>query len=262
MEIWAKKSKLLRIQTAALTRVDPVAGLGIPLGAVVQDVVGNRIGRRFARHAWELADRIRWVNAGTASVPWRTSRARTAAARISAVKPGSVLACLPAQERGEPVGPIYPFSDDEVDQLMNHSGECVLMWATKDGWPVGVTHTFLWHDGKIWLTFAAHRHRAEAIRRDSRVSVNVSSAGYSPLAPKGLPRGAITFKGRGEFFDDNETKTWFYPALSKKLSPSDEGAATFFTLPPPAPRHQLRDGLRGGHGAVPVPRDHSTRGVR
>lgn len=124
---------------------------------------------------------------------------------------------------------IYPFSEDEVDQLMNHSGECVLMWATKDGWPVGVTHTFLWHDEKIWLTFASHRHRAEAIRRDSRVSVNVSSAGYSPGAPRGLPRGAITFKGRGEFFDDDETKQWFYPALSKKLSPSDDGAATFFT---------------------------------
>jgi nitroimidazol reductase NimA-like FMN-containing flavoprotein (pyridoxamine 5'-phosphate oxidase superfamily) len=124
---------------------------------------------------------------------------------------------------------IYPFSDDEIDQLMNNSNECVLMWATKDGWPVGVTHAFVWHEGKIWLTFGAHRHRAAAIRRDPRVSVTVSSAGYPPRSAKELPRGAITVKGRGEFFDDDETKAWFYPALSEKLSPTNPDAAKFFT---------------------------------
>ena len=34
----------------------------------------------------------------------------------------------------------------------------------------GVTHAFFWKDGKIWLTFAAHRHRTVAIKRDSRRS--------------------------------------------------------------------------------------------
>ena len=58
---------------------------------------------------------------------------------------------------------IYPFTDEEVDALMTNAHEAVLMWATKDGWPVGVTHAFFWHDGKIWLTFAAHRHRAAGI---------------------------------------------------------------------------------------------------
>ena len=48
---------------------------------------------------------------------------------------------------------IYPFTEEEVDHLMTHSNECVLMWATKDGWPVGVTHAFVWHEGKVWLTF-------------------------------------------------------------------------------------------------------------
>jgi general stress protein 26 len=123
---------------------------------------------------------------------------------------------------------IYPFTDREVDDLMNHSNECVLMWATKDGWPVGVTHAFVWHDGKIWLTFAAHRHRAAAIRRDNRVSVNVSSGGYAPGAAKDLPNGAITFKGRGEFLDDDESKHWFYTALSKKLNPDSAAGEGFF----------------------------------
>lgn len=123
---------------------------------------------------------------------------------------------------------IYPFSDDEVDAMMTHAGEAVLMWGTQDGWPVGVTHAFYWKDGKIWLTFAAHRHRAAAIRRDPRVSVNVSSASYPPGASEQLPHGAITFKGTAEFFDDDDTKGWFYPALAKKVSPSDAGFEEYF----------------------------------
>jgi len=123
---------------------------------------------------------------------------------------------------------IYPFTDAEVDQLMNASNECVLMWATKDGWPVGVTHAFVWHDGKIWLTFASHRHRTDAIRRDNRVSVNVSSCGYPDGAPQSLPGGAITFKGHAEFKDDEKTKHWFYTALSQKLNPNNPAGEKFF----------------------------------
>ena len=135
-----------------------------------------------------------------------------------------------AQTLDHEIVSIYPFSDEEIDQLMNTSVECVLMWGTKDGWPVGVTHSFVWHDGKIWITFASHRHRAAAIRRDNRVSVNVSSKGY-PEQREDLPAGAVTFKGTGEFFDDEETKKWFYGALSKKLNPeSPEGEEFFYNL--------------------------------
>ncbi|HEY6599153.1 MAG TPA: pyridoxamine 5'-phosphate oxidase family protein [Pseudomonadales bacterium] len=123
---------------------------------------------------------------------------------------------------------IYPFTDAEVDQLMTHSRECVLMWATKDGWPVGVTHAFVWRDGKIWITFAAHRHRAAAIRRDNRVSVCVSSTAYPPGTGDSFARGAITIKGHAELFEDEATKGWFYPALSKKLNPTNADGEKFF----------------------------------
>ena len=112
---------------------------------------------------------------------------------------------------------IYPFTDDEIDALMNNAVEAVLMWSTKDGWPVGVTHAFVWHDGKIWITFASHRHRALAIKRDERVSVAVSSMTYPAGADESLPQGGITFKGTGEFFDDTETKEWYYKLLAAKV---------------------------------------------
>ncbi len=136
-----------------------------------------------------------------------------------------------AQTHDHEMVSIYPFTDEEVDQLMDNSVECVLMWGTKDGWPVGVTHAFVWHEGKIWITFSEHRHRTAAIRRDNRVSVNVSAMGYPDGAPEGLPGGAITFKGTGEFYQDEETKKWFYEALSKKLNPeSKEGEEFFYNL--------------------------------
>ena len=120
---------------------------------------------------------------------------------------------------------IYGYSQEQIDQLMNEAQECVLMWGTKDGWPVGVVHAFVWHDNKVWITFASHRHRAAAIRRDPRVSVAVSAV----TAPS--VQGAATLKGRAEFFDDDETKAWFYPALAKKVSPdSKEGEAAFRNL--------------------------------
>jgi len=133
-----------------------------------------------------------------------------------------------AQTNEHEIVSIYPLTDEEIDQLMDHAAEAVLMWSTKDGWPVGVTHAFFWRDGKIWLTFAEHRHRTVAIRRDNRVSVNVSSQSYPRNAPRELVSGAITFKGTAEFFDDEETKGWFYPALAKKVSPDNAGFEKFF----------------------------------
>ena len=120
---------------------------------------------------------------------------------------------------------VYAYDESQIDRLMTEASECVLMWATRDGWPVGVVHAFVWRDGKVWLTFAAHRHRAAAIRRDPRVSVAVSAATASSMS------GAATLKGRARFHEDDETKAWFYAALAKKVSPdSKDGEDAFVAL--------------------------------
>lgn len=123
---------------------------------------------------------------------------------------------------------IYGHSEEQKQELMKRAPECVLMWATRDGWPVGVVHSFVWQDGKIWITFAVHRHRTAAIKRDNRVSVTVSGA--TSTDPK-CPRGAVTVKGRATFHDDEETKKWFYALLAKKVSPDNkEGEDAFYSL--------------------------------
>ena len=126
---------------------------------------------------------------------------------------------------------IYPFSDEEVDLLMNSAQECVVMWATNDGWPVGVIHSFVWAEGKIWVTFSSHRHRAHAIRRDPRVSVSVSALTYGDGAPEDAPMGGITFKGHGEFIEGEAKREWMYDALAARVQPdSEEGRKAFRAL--------------------------------
>jgi nitroimidazol reductase NimA-like FMN-containing flavoprotein (pyridoxamine 5'-phosphate oxidase superfamily) len=123
---------------------------------------------------------------------------------------------------------IYGFSDDEIDKLMENCSECVLMWATQDGWPVGVIHAYVWQDKRVWLTFSSHRHRTAAIKRDPRVSITVSS---SAATAKDSPLGSATMKGRAIFHDDDDTKEWFYRALSRKVSPnSQEGEDHFHSI--------------------------------
>lgn len=126
---------------------------------------------------------------------------------------------------------IYPFTDDQREELLSKARECVFNWSTKDGWPVGVVHAFVWRDGRGWITCGGHRHRVAAIKRDPRCSVVVSGV----AAPDG-PNGAITFKGRAIIHDDEETKRWFYPALARgpygagggKLTPEQETRAKAF----------------------------------
>lgn len=116
---------------------------------------------------------------------------------------------------------IYPFTNDQREELLTKARECVFNWSTKDGWPVGVVHAFVWRNGSGWITCGAHRHRVSAIRRDPRCSVVVSGVS----APDG-PNGAITFKGRAIIHDDQETKKWFYPALARGPYGGFEGSLT------------------------------------
>ena len=135
---------------------------------------------------------------------------------------------MPEGMRDHEVVSVYPYSEEQIDQLMNDASECILMWGTKDGWPVGVYHSFVWKDGKFWITCAAHRHRVAAIRRDGRVSVAVS--GISAKSADS-PRGAATAKCRAVVREDQETKDWFYRALADKVSGGNkEGSDAFYSL--------------------------------
>ncbi|MGH0030831.1 MAG: pyridoxamine 5'-phosphate oxidase family protein [Myxococcota bacterium] len=118
---------------------------------------------------------------------------------------------------------VYHLEDEDRETLLRQHAECTFNWSTKDGWPMGVIMSYIWHDGRIWLTAGAHRHRISAVRRDPRVSVVITSTGT-----KMGPARSITVKGRCILHEDQETKDWFYPAFSKHLHRGNEQAAAGF----------------------------------
>jgi general stress protein 26 len=117
---------------------------------------------------------------------------------------------------------VYALDEAEREELLRSHAECTFNWVTRDGWPMGVIMSYLWRDGRFWLTAGAHRHRIEAVRRDPRVSVVVSSAGTKLAAGK-----SITAKGRCHVREDAATKAWFYPAFARHLYPDERAALSF-----------------------------------
>ncbi|MCY4518654.1 MAG: pyridoxamine 5'-phosphate oxidase family protein [Acidimicrobiaceae bacterium] len=112
---------------------------------------------------------------------------------------------------------VYDLDANVEEQLLLAHNECTFIWANREGWPVGVIMSYVWRDGRFWLTASSQRARISAVRRDPRVCIVVTSTG-SPM-----PRNkAITWKGTCTVRDDAETKAWFYPALAAALSPGDE----------------------------------------
>ena len=112
---------------------------------------------------------------------------------------------------------VYPLDPEVQEQLLQLQNECAFVWGPKDHWAVGVMMSYVWRDGRFWLTATSQRKRIAAIRRDSRVSVVVSSVG-TPLGPA----KTVTAKGRCILHEDQETKDWFYPALAAAIMPVNE----------------------------------------
>jgi general stress protein 26 len=118
---------------------------------------------------------------------------------------------------------VYPIDAETQEQLLREQNECTFMWSTRDHWPVGVIMSYVWRDGRFWLTATRQRKRIAALRRDNRVSISVSSVGTGLGPGKG-----ITVKGRCQIRDDRATKDWFYPALSAAIIPGNPKAQKAF----------------------------------
>src|SRR2546423_10890709 len=110
----------------------------------------------------------------------------------------------------------YTLDDDDERELLAGHNECTFIWSNRKGWPVGVTMSYVFRDGRFWLTAVRPRKRIAAVERDPRVAVCVSSTA------SGLARNrTVTYKGRCTVHEDEATKAWFYPELAGALRPDD-----------------------------------------
>jgi general stress protein 26 len=118
---------------------------------------------------------------------------------------------------------VYGLDEDDENELLDAQNECTFIWSNKEGWPVGVIMSYVFHDGRFWLTASRQRKRIAAVERDPRVCIVVTSTGS--LMPRNK---TVTYKGTCTVHDDQATKDWFYPALSKAIMRDDaERAASF-----------------------------------
>lgn len=120
----------------------------------------------------------------------------------------------------------YPLDPSVREELLSSQNEASFCWGKKDGSPMGVIMTYVWRQGKFWLTATSQRARIAAIRRDPRVTVIVSSVGT-----KLGPAKSITVQGSVRILEDDETKSWVYPAVAAAILPgADEFQRKFVAM--------------------------------
>ena len=102
----------------------------------------------------------------------------------------------------------YPIEDAARDSLLAGQRECAVVWSTRDGWPVGVMHLYLWREGRFWVTCTARRKRVAALRARPQSSVIVAFPDERTLTARTL---AVVHDGA------SEAARWFHPALARQV---------------------------------------------
>lgn len=105
---------------------------------------------------------------------------------------------------------------DGVVDLLGARHQCVLSFLGGDGWPRGVVLSYLWRDGRFWLTAVAGRAHVVGMQSDPRVTVTVErhDAGRQMLAQR----------GRAVFHGDREVRARFYEEFAARHAPDTTAA--------------------------------------
>ncbi len=111
---------------------------------------------------------------------------------------------------------VYGLDDDVETEMLDAQNECTFIWSNKEGWPVGVIMSYVFREGRFWLTASSQRARISAVRRDPRVCIVVSSTGSEMTRNR-----TVTYKGTCTVHDDDSIKEWFYPALAQAIVRDD-----------------------------------------
>lgn len=111
----------------------------------------------------------------------------------------------------------FHLDDARERALHDAQTECTFMWTTQAGEPVGVIMNYLLHEGRFWLTCTRRRKRVAAVEARPRVAICVTSRGTEIGVSQ-----SVTYKGDAIVHDDDETTSWFYPALAARVRPESE----------------------------------------
>ena len=105
---------------------------------------------------------------------------------------------------------VYGIDVPRREALLARYHECSVVWTTSDGWPVGVMHIYVWHEGRFWVTCTRERKRVAALRARPRSSIIVAFADEQTVTAKTL--ASVHEHG-------SKHHEWFYRALAEKVLP-------------------------------------------
>ena len=111
---------------------------------------------------------------------------------------------------------LYTLEPERRDALLARGSECAVVWSTRDGWPIGVMHLYLWREGRFFVTCTERRKRVAALRARPKSSVIVAFEGERTITAKTL----ATVHGPA----NNPHAAWFYPALAELALPGQPEA--------------------------------------
>jgi hypothetical protein len=103
---------------------------------------------------------------------------------------------------------LYTIDDAARDALLARHREAAVVWTTREGWPVGVMHIYLWREGRFWVTCTARRKRVAALRARPRSCVVVPFADERTVTARTL----ATVHAAG-----SAPTRWFYPELARQV---------------------------------------------
>jgi general stress protein 26 len=128
----------------------------------------------------------------------------------------------------------YPLDEAQCERLFSLQRTCVVCWTTKDGWPVGVTHRYIWRDGRIWVTTSSQRHRVAALRKRPKSCVVISGDGTEMGADV-----TLTLKTTCTVQDDREKIDWFLDEFLEAFHPGNPDAQKAMRVMMDTPRRVI-----------------------
>jgi hypothetical protein len=111
-------------------------------------------------------------------------------------------------------------TDEERERLFAGQPLCVVNWTTRDGFPMGMPHDYVWDQGKFWVHTTTKRKRVKALT-DRPQSCIVVDSGHKP----GLPGGMVSAKTMATVHHgDRDLVRWLLPLFFDRVGWTDDQA--------------------------------------
>lgn len=137
-----------------------------------------------------------------------------------------------------------------LEELIETATEATFIFADADGWPRGVTMTYMPEGGSFWFTSVIGRRQVDCVRSDERASIVISSAGTTIQR-----RLMLSYRGRAVVHDDPATKARILPRFAARIAAQPDEFVRILDSPKRAIIEFIPVGRPTSHDSAHLPGD-------